>query len=194
MSCSASAICNISNHQQGLHLSCIMHLTCATMYTRYIKYNSASVYCSVHVAVCRCELRCSNTKACGRHQCRRRCCEGDCPPCDLPCGRRLPCGNHKCPAPCHSGPCLPCPLSSTVACACGQTKYSLPCGSESKAAPPQCRHMCPIPPTCRHAALRPPHRYTLCSITGCTKQWFATLTHTISTGSYLYDQYVVIFI
>lgn len=108
--------------------------------------------------MCRCELRCSNTKSCGRHQCRRRCCEGDCPPCDLPCGRRLPCGNHKCPAPCHSGPCLPCPLSSTVACACGQTKYSLPCGTESKAAPPQCRHMCPVKPTCRHASLRQPHR------------------------------------
>ena len=33
-------------------------------------------------------------KSCGRHQCRRRCCDGDCPPCDLPCGRRLRCGNH----------------------------------------------------------------------------------------------------
>lgn len=110
------------------------------------------------VCMYRCELRCSYTKACGRHQCRRRCCEGDCPPCDLPCGRRLPCSNHKCPAPCHRGPCLPCPLSSTVACACGQTKYTLPCGSESKAAPPQCWHMCPIKPTCRHAAARPAHR------------------------------------
>ncbi|KAL3132442.1 hypothetical protein ABBQ32_008998 [Trebouxia sp. C0010 RCD-2024] len=106
----------------------------------------------------RCEKKCSNWKVCGRHQCRRRCCDGDCPPCDLPCGRRLRCGNHKCPAPCHSGPCLPCPLTATVACACGQTKYSLPCGSEAKAVPPQCRHMCPVPPTCRHADARPPHR------------------------------------
>lgn len=106
----------------------------------------------------RCEKKCSNMKGCGRHQCRRRCCDGECPPCDQPCGRRLRCGNHKCPAPCHSGPCLPCPLTSTVACACGGTRYSLPCGSEAKAVPPQCRHVCPVPVTCRHAETRPPHR------------------------------------
>lgn len=124
---------------------------------------------------CRCEKKCSNWKVCGRHQCRRRCCDGDCPPCDLPCGRRLRCGNHKCPAPCHSGPCLPCPLTATVACACGQTKYSLPCGSEAKAVPPQCRQMCPVPPTCRHADARPPHRWVLqdcpCLQLGCDG-WF----------------------
>ncbi|KAL0034329.1 hypothetical protein WJX77_009558 [Trebouxia sp. C0004] len=106
----------------------------------------------------RCEKKCSSMKACGRHQCRRRCCDGDCPPCDLPCGRRLRCGNHKCPAPCHSGPCLPCPLTSAVVCACGQTRYTLPCGSEGKAVPPQCRELCPIPGTCRHADARPSHR------------------------------------
>ena len=109
----------------------------------------------------RCEKKCSNMKGCGRHQCRRRCCDGECPPCDLACGRRLRCGNHKCPAPCHSGPCLPCPLTSTVACACGGTRYSLPCGSEAKAVPPQCRHVCPVPVTCRHAETRPPHRSTM---------------------------------
>jgi hypothetical protein len=52
-----------------------------------------------------CERRCGGTRACGRHACKRRCCDGACPPCEEVCGRRLKCGNHKCPAPCHSGPC-----------------------------------------------------------------------------------------
>lgn len=115
----------------------------------------------------RCEKKCSSMKACGRHQCRRRCCDGDCPPCDLPCGRRLRCGNHKCPAPCHSGPCLPCPLTSAVACACGRTCYTLPCGSEGKAVPPHCRELCPVPGTCRHADTQPVHRsvcFQLCAL------------------------------
>ena len=120
--------------------------------------NGSSEHKELHVP-CRCEKKCSNMKACGRHQCRRRCCDGDCPPCDLPCGRRLRCGNHKCPAPCHSGLCLPCPLTATVSCACGHTSYKLPCGSEGKAVAPKCQEMCPVPPTCRHADSRLPHRY-----------------------------------
>jgi len=87
---------------------------------------------------CRCERRCMATRSCGRHQCKRRCCNGDCPPCDLPCGRKLRCGNHLCPSPCHTGPCQPCPLSVAIACACGKTTYNTPCGTESTAKPPKC--------------------------------------------------------
>ena len=29
----------------------------------------------------RCEFRCRRTRNCGRHVCRARCCDGDCPPC-----------------------------------------------------------------------------------------------------------------
>ncbi|KAI8463588.1 MAG: hypothetical protein J3K34DRAFT_526874 [Monoraphidium minutum] len=116
---------------------------------------SKQVLCSAEVL---CELRCTNMRACGRHQCRRRCCGGGCPPCEETCGRWLRCGNHKCPAPCHSGPCRPCPLTFAVSCACGRTKHTLPCGAESRAAPPACPHPCPVPPICRHAAARHPHR------------------------------------
>lgn len=52
-----------------------------------------------------CERRCNGMRACQRHACKRRCCDGCCPPCEEVCGRWLRCGNHKCPAPCHSGPC-----------------------------------------------------------------------------------------
>lgn len=113
------------------------------------------VLCSTEVL---CELRCTNMRACGRHACRRRCCDGSCPPCEETCGRKLRCGNHKCPAPCHSGPCRPCPLTFTVACACGRTKHTLPCGAEAKAAAPRCQYACPIQPTCRHAGSRHQHR------------------------------------
>lgn len=37
--------------------------------------------------------------------CRRRCCDGNCPPCEEVCNRKLRCGNHRCPATCHRGPC-----------------------------------------------------------------------------------------
>lgn len=106
----------------------------------------------------RCDRRCSSMRACGRHQCRRRCCDGDCPPCEEVCGRRLRCGNHRCPAPCHAGPCGPCPLSARIACACRGTSYSVPCGREGTAPPPRCDRPCPVPPLCRHAAALPQHR------------------------------------
>ena len=137
----------------------------------------------------RCEKKCSNTKACGRHQCRRRCCDGDCPPCDLPCGRRLRCGNHKCPAPCHSGPCLPCPLTSTVACACGKTRYSLPCGSEAKAVPPHCRELCPVPATCRHAEARPLHR---CAETAYTRNMLDNRLFVVSGTLHVRSTFAVV--
>ncbi|KAH9702512.1 NF-X1-type zinc finger protein NFXL2 [Citrus sinensis] len=44
---------------------------------------------------------CQRMRDCGRHACKRRCCNGDCPPCSEICGKRLLCKNHKCPSPCH---------------------------------------------------------------------------------------------
>lgn len=31
---------------------------------------------------CRCDRRCTGMRACGRHQCKKRCCDGNHPPCD----------------------------------------------------------------------------------------------------------------
>ncbi|KAF2319120.1 hypothetical protein GH714_013449 [Hevea brasiliensis] len=95
---------------------------------------------------------------CGRHACKRRCCDGDCPPCGEICGRRLPCKNHKCPAPCHRGACAPCPLMVTISCACGETHFEVPCGIEMNQKPPKCRKLCGIPPLCRHGSDSKPHR------------------------------------
>ncbi|GLC51639.1 hypothetical protein PLESTB_000524100 [Pleodorina starrii] len=105
-----------------------------------------------------CERRCTQMRACGRHPCKRRCCDGNCPPCEEVCGRRLKCGNHKCPAPCHSGPCRPCPLTVAVTCACGAASCTLPCGAESKAEPPHCSAPCSVMRICRHSPNLPPHR------------------------------------
>ncbi|BDA41625.1 NF-X1-type zinc finger protein NFXL1 [Coccomyxa sp. Obi] len=106
----------------------------------------------------RCERRCTAMRACGRHACKKRCCDGNHPPCDQVCGRRLRCGNHTDPSACHAGACLPCPLTATVSCACGRTTYSLPCGSEASAKEPTCHQACSIPRTCHHAGQEPPHR------------------------------------
>ncbi len=38
----------------------------------------------------RCQRKCSNVRNCGRHGCRRRCCDGDCPPCQEVALSRLP--------------------------------------------------------------------------------------------------------
>ncbi len=108
----------------------------------------------------KCERRCTEMKSCGRHPCKRRCCDGsNCPPCEEICNRRLRCGNHRCPAPCHPGECSPCPLSVKITCACGKTSYSTPCGRESTAQPPRCQLACSVPPVCRHREENfPPHR------------------------------------
>ncbi|CAL8460554.1 g83 [Coccomyxa elongata] len=106
----------------------------------------------------RCERRCTAMRACGRHACKKRCCNGNHPPCDQVCGRRLRCGNHTDPSACHAGACLPCPLTATVSCACRRTTYSLPCGSEASAKEPSCHQDCSIPRVCHHAGQQPPHR------------------------------------
>ena len=106
----------------------------------------------------RCDRRCTQMRACGRHACKRRCCDGHCPPCEETCNKRLKCGNHRCPAPCHSGPCSPCPITTKISCACGKTSYQVPCGRETTALPPRCQHPCIIKATCRHSGAVPPHR------------------------------------
>ncbi|KAK1803743.1 hypothetical protein P4O66_020762, partial [Electrophorus voltai] len=104
-----------------------------------------------------CENKCSQTRNCNRHQCRRKCCPGKCPPCDLSCGRTLGCRNHKCPSVCHPGSCYPCPEVVQVKCACGSTSLSVPCGREKSTKPPRCRELCSKPPSCHHSS-REHHR------------------------------------
>ncbi|KAH7421741.1 hypothetical protein KP509_13G073500 [Ceratopteris richardii] len=105
-----------------------------------------------------CERKCQLLRDCRRHPCKRRCCNGDCPPCSEICGRKLRCGNHKCPAPCHRGPCAPCPLAVRISCACGSTAYEVPCGAERGKRPPRCLKLCPIIPRCSHRENSKPHR------------------------------------
>ncbi|KAK9700013.1 hypothetical protein RND81_08G211100 [Saponaria officinalis] len=105
-----------------------------------------------------CERKCTRERDCGRHACRRRCCDGDCPQCTEVCGRKLRCRNHKCPSPCHRGPCAPCPLMVTISCACGSTHFEVPCGTEKEQKPPHCRKQCQINPLCRHRTTCKPHK------------------------------------
>ncbi|KAG5125391.1 hypothetical protein JHK82_032128 [Glycine max] len=105
-----------------------------------------------------CERKCQRMRDCGRHACKRRCCDGDCPPCSEICGRKLRCKNHKCPSPCHRGPCAPCPIMVTISCACGETRFEVPCGTEMDNKPPRCPKPCPITPLCRHASNIKPHK------------------------------------
>ncbi|KAH7677878.1 NF-X1-type zinc finger protein NFXL1 protein [Dioscorea alata] len=105
-----------------------------------------------------CERKCQRTRDCGKHACRRRCCDGSCPPCPEICGRKLRCNNHKCHSPCHRGTCAPCPLMVTIPCACGETSFEVPCGLEMNQKPPRCPKPCPIPRLCRHKSQCRPHR------------------------------------
>ncbi|KAK1890326.1 NF-X1-type zinc finger protein NFXL1 [Dissostichus eleginoides] len=92
-----------------------------------------------------CDSKCPKTRSCQRHQCRRKCCPGNCPPCDQSCGRSLGCRNHKCPSGCH-------PVE--VKCSCGSSVLSVPCGRERSTKPPRCKE------TCRQPCLRPRPRCT----------------------------------
>ncbi|XP_028409287.1 NF-X1-type zinc finger protein NFXL1-like [Dendronephthya gigantea] len=104
-----------------------------------------------------CDIKCSNLRNCQRHQCRRKCCDGRCPPCEQICGRQLSCKNHKCPSVCHRGFCYPCPLTKDVSCNCGSTRLAVPCGRERVTKPPKCSQLCKIPSNCHHP-IRKPHR------------------------------------
>ena len=90
-----------------------------------------------------CDRTCRALRACGRHQCMRRCCPlayqeaqqkskrralpvDDEDPlgyhiCDRVCDKLLNCGNHRCEQPDHKGKCPPCLRSSfeEIACHCG---------------------------------------------------------------------------
>ncbi|KAM7499374.1 hypothetical protein LguiA_023788 [Lonicera macranthoides] len=105
-----------------------------------------------------CERKCQTVRDCGRHACKRRCCDGDCPPCSEICERKLRCKNHKCPAPCHRGVCAPCPVMVTISCSCGETHFEVPCGTEMDQKPPRCPKLCSIAPLCRHASICKPHK------------------------------------
>lgn len=105
-----------------------------------------------------CERKCQKVRDCGRHACKRRCCDGDCPPCSEICGKRLRCKNHKCPSPCHRGPCAPCPVMVTISCSCGETHFEVPCGTETEQKPPKCSKLCHITPLCKHGSDCKPHR------------------------------------
>ncbi|MBN3315137.1 NFXL1 protein, partial [Atractosteus spatula] len=104
-----------------------------------------------------CESKCTKTRDCLRHLCKRKCCPGNCPPCDQSCGRALGCRNHKCPSVCHRGSCYPCPETVDVKCQCGATVLTVPCGRERATKPPKCKEICRNPPTCHHAS-RERHR------------------------------------
>ncbi|XP_027866316.1 NF-X1-type zinc finger protein NFXL1 isoform X2 [Xiphophorus couchianus] len=97
-----------------------------------------------------CDAKCPQTRNCQRHQCRRKCCPGNCPPCDQICGRTLGCRNHKCPSVCHQGSCYPCPETVPVRCSCGSSVLVVPCGRERSTKPPRCREPCRLPPSCHH--------------------------------------------
>ncbi|XP_050250780.1 NF-X1-type zinc finger protein NFXL2 [Quercus robur] len=105
-----------------------------------------------------CERKCQIMRDCGRHACKRRCCDGDCPPCSEVCGRKLRCKNHKCPAPCHRGACAPCPVMVAISCACGETHFEVPCGTEMDQKPPRCPKQCHIARLCRHGSNSKPHK------------------------------------
>ncbi|CAN9509419.1 unnamed protein product [Ophioblennius macclurei] len=104
-----------------------------------------------------CESKCPKTRSCQRHQCRRKCCPGNCPPCDQSCGRSLSCRNHKCPSVCHQGSCYPCPQMVEVRCNCSSSVLLVPCGRERSTRPPHCKEPCRCPPSCHHPS-RVPHR------------------------------------
>ncbi|CAB3990085.1 NF-X1-type zinc finger NFXL1 [Paramuricea clavata] len=104
-----------------------------------------------------CDIKCPKLKNCQRHQCRRKCCHGQCPPCEQICGRQLSCKNHKCPSVCHRGLCYPCPLTKDVSCNCGSTTLTVPCGRERVTKPPKCSQVCKTPSNCHHL-IRKSHR------------------------------------
>ncbi|CAA6654762.1 unnamed protein product [Spirodela intermedia] len=118
-----------------------------------------------------CERKCQKLRDCGRHACKRRCCDGNCLPCQrcrlhsfpiFPsciCGRKLRCDNHKCPSPCHRGICAPCPLMVSISCACGETHFEL--GSlwnRKRTEAPRCPKPCDATRLCRHSSTVKPHR------------------------------------
>ncbi|KAL3837753.1 hypothetical protein ACJIZ3_022344 [Penstemon smallii] len=135
--------------------SCIE--TCRTVVTKSCRCGSLKKQIPCYQELT-CERKCQKVRDCGRHACKRKCCDGDCPPCSEICDRRLRCRNHKCPAPCHRGACAPCPLMVTISCSCGSTHFEVPCGTEAEQKPPKCPKQCRIAPLCKHQSNCKPHR------------------------------------
>lgn len=131
--------------------------TCRVVVTKSCRCGSLRKEVPCHQDLA-CERKCQRVRDCGRHACKRRCCDGDCPPCSEICDRRLRCKNHKCPAPCHRGVCAPCPVMVTISCACGETHFEVPCGTEKEQKPPRCPKPCCIIPLCRHGPNCKPHK------------------------------------
>jgi len=97
-----------------------------------------------------CDVKCTKLRNCGRHPCKKKCCDGNCPPCEQVCNRNLNCRNHKCPSPCHTGLCYPCSLSTQVKCFCATAMITVPCGKEKTTKPPRCKKSCNVPSDCHH--------------------------------------------
>ncbi|XP_071934502.1 NF-X1-type zinc finger protein NFXL2-like [Coffea arabica] len=131
--------------------------TCRTVVTKSCRCGSARKQIPCYQDLT-CERKCQNVRDCGRHACKRRCCDGDCPPCSEICDRRLRCRNHKCPAPCHRGACSPCPLMVMISCSCGETHFEVPCGTETEQKPPKCPKRCRVAPLCTHRLICKPHK------------------------------------
>lgn len=104
-----------------------------------------------------CETKCSAMRDCNKHQCKRKCCDGNCPSCEQVCGKLLSCKNHKCASGCHRGPCYPCPLTVQITCFCKASRITVPCGKEKLTRPPRCNYPCRQPPICHHSS-QIPHR------------------------------------
>ncbi|CAF1291687.1 unnamed protein product [Rotaria sordida] len=110
-----------------------------------------------------CETKCTRMRSCGKHPCKRKCCDGNCLPCQTICGKTLNCRNHKCLSECHRGQCYPCTHKVDVTCACGQTSITVPCGCEKQTRKPRCNKLCLKPSDCHHRE-REPH---LCHFNEC---------------------------
>ncbi|CAF1463018.1 unnamed protein product [Adineta steineri] len=102
-----------------------------------------------------CETKCTRMRSCGKHPCKRKCCDGNCPPCQTVCGKTLNCRNHKCLSECHRGQCYPCSHKADVTCACGQTSITVPCGCEKQTRKPRCNKLCLKPSDCHHTQQEP---------------------------------------
>ncbi|CAN4101462.1 unnamed protein product [Withania somnifera] len=102
-----------------------------------------------------CERKCQKIRDCGRHACKRRCCDGDCPPCSEVClavhvcqfceGLLFLIFTHLSSDRCVTG-------SSIV----GTTSVQHHATAEQK--PPKCRKSCCVGRLCGHASNCKPHR------------------------------------
>ncbi|PAA59530.1 hypothetical protein BOX15_Mlig023225g1, partial [Macrostomum lignano] len=168
LSCSDDVVLSTCSDTCGRSLACGVHACpdqchlgpcppCREMVRKACRCGKTTREVQCHKQVT-CDVKCGRDRGCGRHQCKRRCCPGGCPPCDAVCGRPLNCGQHKCQSPCHSGPCYPCTERQVITCPCGFARVAHPCGSRRRGPPrpPRCPRPCQAPPDCRHPA-REPH-------------------------------------